>query len=73
MKDYFAEEDAFLVKKLREAGAVILGKTNMTEWANFMSDRMRNGWSSRGGQVNNPYGPFDVGGSSSGAAAAVTA
>ncbi|WP_347178017.1 amidase family protein [Sporosarcina thermotolerans] len=73
MKDYFAEEDAFLVKKLREAGAVILGKTNMTEWANFMSDRMRNGWSSRGGQVNNPYGPFDVGGSSSGAAAAVSA
>ncbi|WP_339253983.1 amidase family protein [Sporosarcina sp. FSL W8-0480] len=73
MKDYFADEDAFLVKKLRDAGAVILGKTNMTEWANFMSDRMRNGWSSRGGQVNNPYGPFDVGGSSSGAAAAVTA
>lgn len=73
MKNYYAEEDAFLVKKLREAGAVILGKTNMTEWANFMSDRMRNGWSSRGGQVNNPYGLFDVGGSSSGAAAAVAA
>src|SRR5690606_29697199 len=45
--------------------------TNMTEWANFMSDKMRNGWSSRGGQVNNPYGLFDVGGSSSGAAAAI--
>ncbi|MDN4608361.1 amidase family protein [Sporosarcina highlanderae] len=73
MKDYFADKDAFLVKKLRDAGAVILGKTNMTEWANFMSDRMRNGWSSRGGQVNNPYGPFDVGGSSSGAAAAIAA
>ena len=73
MKNHFASEDAFLVKKLREAGAVILGKTNMTEWANFMSDRMRNGWSSRGGQVNNPYGLFDVGGSSSGAAAAVAA
>ncbi|MFC5603773.1 amidase family protein [Sporosarcina koreensis] len=73
MKNYYAEEDAFLVKKLREAGAVILGKTNMTEWANFMSDRMRNGWSSRGGQVNNPYGLFDVGGSSSGAAAAIAA
>ncbi|MCM3639101.1 amidase family protein [Sporosarcina luteola] len=73
MKDHYAEEDAFLVKKLREAGAVILGKTNMTEWANFMSDKMRNGWSSRGGQVNNPYGLFDVGGSSSGAAAAVAA
>lgn len=71
LKDFYASEDAFLVKKLRLAGAVILGKTNMTEWANFMSDRMRNGWSSRGGQVNNPYGPFDVGGSSSGAAAAI--
>jgi len=73
MKNHYAVEDAFLVNKLREAGAVILGKTNMTEWANFMSDRMRNGWSSRGGQVNNPYGLFDVGGSSSGAAAAVAA
>src|SRR5690606_28699160 len=71
MKNHYAAEDAFLVKKLREAGAVILGKTNMTEWANFMSDKMRNGWSSRGGQVNNPYGLFDVGGSSSGAAAAI--
>ncbi|WP_252504170.1 amidase family protein [Sporosarcina sp. Marseille-Q4943] len=73
MVNHFAVEDAFLVKKLREAGAVILGKTNMTEWANFMSDRMRNGWSSRGGQVKNPYGLFDVGGSSSGAAAAIAA
>ncbi|NYF26282.1 amidase family protein [Sporosarcina sp. JAI121] len=73
LKDYYAVEDAFLVKKLRAAGAVILGKTNMTEWANFMSDRMTNGWSSRGGQVNNPYGLFDVGGSSSGAGAAIAA
>ncbi|TKD68862.1 amidase [Pseudalkalibacillus hwajinpoensis] len=69
----FGREDAFLVKKLREAGAVILGKANMTEWANFMSDSMPNGYSSRGGQVLNPYGPgtLDVGGSSSGSAAAV--
>jgi amidase len=72
-KGYYAAEDAFLVKKLRAAGAVILGKTNMTEWANFMSDRMTNGWSSRGGQGNNPYGLFDVGGSSSGAGAAIAA
>ncbi len=71
LKDFYAPEDAFLVKKLRTAGAVILGKTNMTEWANFMSDRMTNGWSSRGGQVVNPYGLFDVGGSSSGGAAAI--
>ena len=73
LKDFYATEDAFIVKKLREAGAVILGKTNMTEWANFMSDRMTNGWSSRGGQVNNPYGLFDVGGSSSGAGAGIAA
>ncbi|CAM3212556.1 amidase family protein [Filibacter tadaridae] len=73
LKDFYAEEDSYIVKKLRAAGAVILGKTNMTEWANFMSDRMTNGWSSRGGQVNNPYGLFDVGGSSSGAAAAIAA
>ncbi|KAA0942127.1 amidase [Sporosarcina sp. ANT_H38] len=71
LKDFYAAEDAFLVKKLRDAGAVILGKTNMTEWANFMSDRMTNGWSSRGGQVNNPYGIFCVGGSSSGACAGI--
>ncbi|MBD7985805.1 amidase [Sporosarcina sp. Sa2YVA2] len=73
MKNHHAKKDAYLVKKLRDAGAVILGKTNMTEWANFMSDKMKNGWSSRGGQVNNPYGLFDVGGSSSGSAAAVAA
>jgi len=54
---------------------VLLGKVNMTEWANFMSDHMPSGYSSRGGQVQNPYGPglFDVGGSSSGAGAAVAA
>ncbi|WP_040224962.1 amidase family protein [Bhargavaea cecembensis] len=73
LKDHYAAEDAFLVRRLRGAGAAILGKTNMTEWANFMSDKMTNGWSSRGGQVKSPYGPIDVGGSSSGAAAAVSA
>jgi amidase len=69
----YAEEDAFIVKRLREEGAIILGKTNMTEFANFMSYNMENGYSSRGGQVLNPYGPgkFDVGGSSSGSGAAV--
>jgi len=71
MQHHYAEKDAFLVQKLRAAGAIILGKTNMTEWANFMSDRMTNGWSSRGGQVKNPYGPFDVGGSSSGSGASI--
>jgi amidase len=71
----YAPEDAFIVKKLREAGAIILGKANMTEFANFMSYNMENGYSSRGGQVLNPYGPgkFDVGGSSSGSGAAAAA
>ncbi len=69
----YAQQDSFVAKKLREAGAVILGKTNMTEWANFMAEDMKNGYSSRGGQVLNPYGPgvFDVGGSSSGSGAAI--
>jgi amidase len=73
LKDSYAKEDAMVAKKLRDAGAIILGKANMTEWANFMSDHMPSGYSSRGGQVQNPYGPgrFDVGGSSSGSAAAV--
>lgn len=71
LKDHYALRDAKVVEKLRQAGAVILGKTNMTEWANFMSDKMTNGYSSRGGQVKNPYGAFDVGGSSSGSAAAI--
>lgn len=75
LQNSFAADDAFLVKKLREAGAIILGKTNMTEWANFMTENMPNGYSSRGGQVRNPYGPerFDVSGSSSGSGAAVAA
>lgn len=49
-----ASEDAHIVKKLREAGAVILGKTNLSEWANFRSTRSCSGWSSRGGQTKNP-------------------
>ncbi|WP_374603353.1 amidase [Arenimonas sp.] len=48
-------DDAFLVARLREAGAVILGKTNLSEWANFRSSRSTSGWSSRGGQTRNPY------------------
>ncbi|MGV3586415.1 MAG: amidase [Adhaeribacter sp.] len=53
--DNKAAEDAFIVRKLREAGAVILGKTNLSEWANFRSTRSTSGWSSRGGQTRNPY------------------
>ena len=47
--------DAFVVQKLRQAGAVILGKTNLSEWANFRSNASSSGWSGRGGQGRNPY------------------
>lgn len=76
LKDSYAKEDAFLVKKLRESGAIIIGKANMSEWGYFMAlFGMPNGYSSRGGQTRNPYGPdrFDVGGSSSGSAVGVAA
>ena len=49
-----ASKDAFIIKQLREAGAVLLGKTNLSEWANFRSTRSSSGWSSRGGQTKNP-------------------
>ncbi|HVW16267.1 MAG TPA: amidase [Mucilaginibacter sp.] len=49
------KEDAFIIKKLREAGAVLLGKTNLSEWANFRSTRSTSAWSSRGGQTKCPY------------------
>ena len=47
--------DSFVAQKLREAGAVLLGKTNMSEWANFRSSKSTSGWSGRGGQTKNPY------------------
>jgi amidase len=47
--------DAFMARRLRDAGAVIVGKTNLSEWANFRSTRSTSGWSSRGGQTKNPY------------------
>ena len=49
------KQDAFVAKKLRDAGAIILGKTNLSEWANFRSTKSISGWSGRGGQTNNPY------------------
>ena len=51
----FAEKDASIVAQLRRAGAIIIGKTNLSEWANFRSTRSSSGWSSRGGQTRNPY------------------
>lgn len=66
--------DAFIVARLREAGAVILAKANLSEWANFRSTRSSSGWSSRGGQTRNPYALDRTAcGSSSGSAAAVAA
>lgn len=74
LENHISDSDAFVVRKLREAGAIILGKTNMTELANGMSTTMWAGYSARGGQVLNPYGPgeFFIGGSSSGSAAAAS-
>jgi amidase len=66
--------DAFLVGKLRAAGAVILGKTNLSEWANFRSARSASGWSARGGQTKNPYAlDRNPCGSSSGTGTAIAA
>lgn len=69
-----ADRDAFIAQKLRQAGAVILGKTAMTEWANWVSDTMPDGFSAVGGQVKNAYGSgHPVSGSSTGSAVAVAA
>jgi amidase len=69
-----AARDAFIVGRLRAAGAVILGKTNLSEWANFRSSKSSSGWSGRGGQTKNPYAlDRNPCGSSSGTGAAVAA
>lgn len=66
-----APQDAFIVSQLRAAGAVILGKTNLSEWANIRSNHSTSGWSGRGGQVKNPYAlDRNACGSSSGSGAA---
>ena len=67
-------EDSFVVQKLRQAGAVILGKTNLSEWANIRSSSSTSGWSGRRGQTNNPYAlDRNPCGSSSGSGVAVSA
>ncbi len=69
-----ALKDAPIVAKLREAGAIILGKTNLSEWANFRSTKSSSGWSGRGGQTRNPYAlDRNPCGSSSGSGAAASA
>lgn len=74
LEGFIAPRDAFIVERLREAGALILGKANLSEWANFRSTASSSGWSGRGGQVRNPYvldrSPC---GSSSGSGVAVSA
>jgi len=69
-----APDDAAIVQKLREAGAVLLGKTNLSEWANFRSTKSSSGWSGRGGQVRNPFSTDrSACGSSSGTGSGVSA
>ncbi len=74
LADVKPPRDAHLVKRLRDAGAIILGKTNLSEWANIRSTRSTSGWSSRGGLTKNPYAlDRNTSGSSSGAGAAIAA
>ncbi|MEW6758552.1 MAG: amidase [Acidobacteriota bacterium] len=74
LTDSRPSRDAYVVGRLRRAGAVLLGKTNLSEWANFRSTRSTSGWSARGGQTRNPYAlDRNPSGSSSGSAVAVAA
>jgi amidase len=74
LEGHVAPRDAAVVERLRAAGAVILGKTNLSEWANFRSSRSISGWSGRGGQSRNPYAlDRNTSGSSSGSGGAVSA
>jgi amidase len=74
LKDHYAREDAFVVSRLRDAGAIILAKANLSEWANFRSNKSTSGWSSIGGQTHNPYDTErNPCGSSSGSAVSVSA
>ncbi|HEX8507107.1 MAG TPA: amidase family protein, partial [Hymenobacter sp.] len=74
LQGHKAKQDAFIVQKLRAAGAVLLGKTNLSEWANFRSTHSVSGWSSRGHQSRNPYVlDRSTSGSSSGSGVAAAA
>ena len=74
LEGHYASRDAFIVARLRASGAVLLGKTNLSEWANFRSTRSTSGWSSRGGQTKNPYLlGRNPSGSSAGSGSAVSA
>jgi len=72
LKDFYSNDDAFIIKQLKKAGAIIIGKTNLSEFANFISEESSNGFSALNGQVKNPYGEdLDVCGSSAGTGAAM--
>ena len=74
LAESIAARDAFVAARLRDAGCVILGKTNLSEWANFRGARSTSGWSARGGQTRNPYAlDRNTSGSSSGSASAIAA
>lgn len=74
LNNNFPKEDAFIVEQLRKSGAVLLGKTNLSEWANFRSTKSSSGWSSKGGQTTNPYNTeMSPCGSSAGSGVAVAA
>lgn len=74
LADVSATRDAHIVRRLRDAGALILGKTNLSEWANIRSTRSTSGWSARGGLTRNPYAlDRNTSGSSAGTGAAIAA
>jgi amidase len=74
LADWRAPQDAFVAQRLRAAGAIVLGKTNLSEWANFRSTHATSGWSGRGGQTKNPYAlDRNPSGSSSGSGAGASA
>jgi amidase len=73
LRDAVCDRDSAVAARLRAAGAVLLGKANLSEWANWTTDGMPNGFSSVGGQTHNSHGRFEVSGSSSGSAVAVAA
>lgn len=73
LADHYPTTDAFIVQRLRAAGAIIIGKANLSEWANFRSTNSSSGWSSYGGQTKNPFDTSrSTCGSSAGSAAAVS-
>lgn len=72
LKDLTTKRDSFIVKQLKDEDAIILGKANLSEWANFISEPSSNGFSVLGGQTKNAYGKYDAGGSSSGSAVAAS-